>query len=84
MNNAIYMGAIMPAILSSTHYSGGYGGGLGLFGICFFTFFIFGMIALVSYIAWDIRELGAFPICIALFFDILLIMIWVGLIFGLN
>lgn len=84
MNNSIYMGAMMPAILSSTHHSCGCGGELGLFGICFSTFFIFGMIALMSYMGWDTRELGAVPICLTLFFDILLIMIWVGLIFGLR
>jgi len=84
MNTAIYTSAIMPAILSATHHSGGCGGGLGLFGICFYTFLIFGLVLFISYMVWDMREFGALTIYFGLFFDILLIMIWVGIIFGLR
>lgn len=83
MNTSTYMTTMLPIILASannSHGSCGCNETASIFGKIFVTIVCFGLMFIVSYFAWDMRD-DIFNVFIALFFDLVIFMVWLGMFF---
>lgn len=84
MNTSTYVATMMPILAANSYHSHGSMGGLGIFGTIFITIIIFGFMGMMSYMVWDMREYGKFPIFCGIFFDLIFFLIWIGIVFNLR
>ena len=84
MNTSTYVATMMPILMANANRHNGVGNWeLGLFGTIFVTILTFGIMAFISYIAWDMRE-EKVPTFFALFCNLILFLIWCDVIFNLR
>lgn len=84
MDTATYVATMTPILAANNYHSHGCVGGLGVFGTIFVTIVIFGFIGMMSYMAWDLREYGKFHIFLCIFMNLILFLVWVGIVFNLR
>ena len=82
MSTSTYVAIMMPILMTNAYRNSGGGGNweLGVFGTTFVTISTFGIMAFISYIAWDMRE-EKVSVFFALFCNLILFLIWCGVIF---
>lgn len=83
MNTTTYVATMMPILMANANRHSGGNWELGVFGTIFVTVLTFGIMAFISYIAWEMRE-EKFCVFFALFCNLILFLLWLGAIFNLR